>query len=76
MSKLAILGCQNYYRFDSMLAKNVKRHQYFGDFFLTFLKKKKVKKKHHKAKKNPKITFYGENHTPNFQALFFSKTEI
>ena len=29
MSKLAILGCQNYYRFDSMLAKNVKRHQYF-----------------------------------------------
>ena len=29
MSKLAILGCQNYYRFDSMLAKHVKRHQYF-----------------------------------------------
>ena len=35
MSKLAILGCQNYYRFDSMLAKHVKRHQYFGDFFFS-----------------------------------------
>ena len=41
MSKLAILGCQNYYRFDSMLARNVKRHQYFGDFFFsTFFEEK------------------------------------
>ena len=34
MSKLAILGCQNYYRFDSILAKSVKRHQYFVTQFL------------------------------------------